>query len=263
MPRLERITLFPVKSLDGFDVAEAEVLTGGALRDDRRFALVDAEGWAVHGKRTAAVHRVRSAYDGDARTLTLGLEGDRDQRTFRLDADRDALQTWLSEALGAAVTVIEDQTSGFPDDTEAPGPTVVAAATLDAVAGWFPGLDGESCRRRFRVNLTVGGVEPFWDDRLYTEPDRVVRFRVGGVVFEGTNPCQRCVVPGRSPETGETTPAFRSRFASLRRETLPPWAEASRFDHFFRLAVNTRLADRGAGVLRVGDPVEILGPVPR
>lgn len=263
MPRLDRITVYPVKSLDGLDVAQAEVLSGGALRDDRRFALVDADGWAVHGKRTAAVHRVRSTYDRAERALTLGLEGGSDRRTFQMDADRDALQAWLSEALGVAVQVVEDQEAGFPDDTEAPGPTVVAAATLDAVAAWFPGLDGESCRRRFRANLTVGGVDPFWDDRLYEGPGRAVRFRVGGVVFEGTNPCQRCVVPGRSPTTGEAVPAFPARFASRRREALPPWAEAARFDHFFRLAVNTRLADRGAGVVRVGDPVEILGPVPR
>jgi len=122
-------------------------------------------------------------------------------------------------------------------------------------------LTMEEARRRFRANLEVGGTEPFWEDRLYDEPGSVVRFRVGDVIFEGTNPCRRCVVPSRSSTTGEVTPGFAKTFADHRRATLPAWANATRFDHFYRFAVNTRLANDG-GVIRVGDKVEILGIVP-
>ena len=178
-----------------------------------------------------------------------------------MDADGEALNAWLSEAFGVPVTVRESPESGFPDDTDAPGPTVIASATLDAVAAWFGGLDAEDCRGRFRANLEIGGTEAFWDDRLYAESGRGVRFRVGGVVIEGVNPCQRCAVPMRSPVSGETIPDFVRRFHALRERTLPPWADASRFNHFYRLAVNTRLPADAAelpAIVRVGDPVEII-----
>lgn len=61
MAHLARITIYPVKSLDGMDVPEANVLPPGELEHDRRFAIVDEEGWAVHGKRTPLVHVIRAS----------------------------------------------------------------------------------------------------------------------------------------------------------------------------------------------------------
>ena len=85
----------------------------------------------------------------------------------------------------------------------------------------------------------------------------------GGVLLEGVYPCQRCAVPGRSPTTGEAIPGFAKTFAERRREGFPAWVTASRFDHFYRLAVNTRPAQREPGSIRVGDEVAILGVTPR
>jgi len=49
------------------------------------------------------------------------------------------------------------------------------------------------------------------------------------------------------------------RFSDLRRETLPAWATLEHFDHFYRLAVNTRVAGSESGkMLRVGDPIILL-----
>ncbi|NDC55027.1 MAG: molybdenum cofactor biosysynthesis protein, partial [Planctomycetia bacterium] len=52
MPTLDRITLYPVKSLDGIDVETARVLPSGALEHDRRWRLVDLDGRVVNAKRT-------------------------------------------------------------------------------------------------------------------------------------------------------------------------------------------------------------------
>ena len=60
--------------------------------------------------------------------------------------------------------------------------------------------------------------------------------------MEGTNPCQRCVVPTRDSLTGAASSGFATEFARRRAATLPPWADRRRFDHFYRLTVNTRLA---------------------
>ena len=104
---------------------------------------------------------------------------------------------------------------------------------------------------------TNGRLPAFWEDRLYGVDERsVVRFRIGEVNFEGSNPCARCPVPARDPQTAADLVGFQKRFSDLRRETLPPWAPAARFDHFYRLAVNTRVAPTETGkLLRLGDGV--------
>jgi uncharacterized protein YcbX len=261
VPVLARITIYPVKSLDGQEVPEATVLPAGALEHDRRFALVDARGRFVNGKRTALVHRIRSWFDPQSRTVSLGPRDGDDRRVFHLDADRDALHAWLTEHFGFPVRVVEEAAAGLPDDTAAPGPTVLSTGTLEEVGRWFPGLDAGEVRHRFRANLELGDVGPFWEDRLYAEPGQVVRFRVGAVVFEGVNPCQRCVVPTRSATTGEPVPGFATTFAERRWQSLPPWTVTSRFDHFYRLAVNTRPSGPGGGTIRVGDEVTALDVV--
>ncbi|MGH7202074.1 MAG: MOSC domain-containing protein, partial [Planctomycetaceae bacterium] len=107
--------------------------------------------------------------------------------------------------------------------------------------------------------LEIDGVEAFWEDRLYGDEGEAVRFRIGEVTFEGVNPCARCVVPARESTTGESDPDFAAAFIRQRAASLPPWAARSRFDHFYRLAVNTRLSPVNAGnVVRVGDEVEII-----
>ena len=117
----------------------------------------------------------------------------------------------------------------------------------------------ESARLRFRANLEIGGVPPFWEDRLFGPPETVVPFQIGDVIFHGVNPCQRCVVPPRDPETGDPLPDFSSIFRARRELTLPEWADRARFNHFYRLAVNTRVPASQAGhTLSVGDQVLIL-----
>jgi uncharacterized protein YcbX len=257
---LARIVIFPVKSLDGRDVGEAHILPSGALEHDRRFAIVDRDGAFVNGKRDPRVHRIRSSYEPATRRLSLRLNGDASFRDFSIDDDRAAIESWLGAFFGFPVLVREGASRGFPDDSDAPGPTLVAAESLQEVAGWFPGLTEAILARRFRPNLIVRGFPPFGDDGLVGPPDAPVRFRIGEVVFEGVNPCQRCAVPTRDPETGSGDPHFARTFAVRRRETIPSWAPRERFDHFYRFTVNTRLAgDCPGGVIRVGDPVEALG----
>lgn len=253
MARLARITIFPVKSFDGVAVESASLLPSGALEHDRRWALTDSTGRWVNGKRTPRMHHLRSKFDLPTNRVTLSAEGT--LRTFSLDSDRPALEAWLATFFGLAVRLEENPTAGFPDDTDSPGPTVISTATLEAVANWFPGLSVEDVRRRFRANLEIDGVEAFWEDGLYSEQGQAIRFLIGGVLLEGTNPCQRCVVPTRSPETGERYEDFTTIFEKQRYESLPYWATRSRFDHFYRLAVNTRPTAGSAGELHIGDDV--------
>jgi uncharacterized protein YcbX len=250
---LARITIYPIKSLDGVAVESVAVLPNGALENDRRFALVDADGHYVHGKRTAAVHRIRAAYD--LSQMTVRFDGIVE---FSLADERREIGEWLTEATGITCGLVENATGGFPDDTDAPGPTLLSTATLSDVAGWFPGLTLDEVRRRFRANLEVSGVEPFLEDRLLGQAGKAEPNPLRRNTWVGVNPCQRCVVPTRDSASGEATAGFQKAFAVAREQQLPAWASRERFNHFYRLAVNTQLATGpSASRLHVGDSVTL------
>ena len=259
MPELARITVYPVKSLDGCAVETATIGERGALSLDREYALFDADGAYVNGKATRRVHRLDAAFDPATHELTLGEFDADERRTYRLrDADdRAALNAWLSDVFDEPVTVERDDAGGYPDDTEIHGPTVVSTGTIRAVADWFD-LPPENVRRRFRANLEVDATEPFWEDRLFADHGEVVTFSVGDVTLSGVNPCQRCVVPSRDPDTGTEYEGFRERFVDRREATLPEWTPSDRFDHPFRLMLNTDVPESEWGAdLAVGDPVAV------
>ncbi len=258
MPRLARIICYPIKSFDGLSVAETIVLPHGAIAEDRRFALMDQSGEYVNGKRTAKMHDLRSVYDPVARVLRIARrDGAEPERDFHLDQDRVALEAWLGEFFGLTIRLEENDAGGFPDDPEAPGPTVISTATLAEVARWFD-LEIDDARRRFRANLEIDDVEPFWEDGLLVDEGRGRKFQIGSVVFEGLKPCARCPVPTRSPDTGMPLPRFVSTFSEQRARSLPPNAPRELFDHFYRLAINTRLRSGGGNRLAVGDEVAIM-----
>jgi uncharacterized protein YcbX len=238
-------------------VTEARLLPGGALAGDRRWAMLDPEGKPVNGKRHPGVHAIRARYAPDGTRVTLSTF-ERPAVELSLLDEGAAVESWLSACLGQPIHLGRDDDGGFPDDRKASGPTVVSSASIEAVCGWFPELDGESVRRRFRANLEIGGVPAFWEDHLFGAEGVTVPFTIGGVDLRGTNPCQRCPVPPRDPDTGEILVGFQKRFSDRRRETLPAWAEPSRFDHFYRFTVNTVAPGQGGQALRVGDPVRLV-----
>ena len=278
MPTLDRITIYPVKSLDGVDVAEARVLPSGALEHDRRWQLTDMEGRVLNAKRSPLFHAIRAEFDLDARLVTLaidplataargipgverlaGLAAD----TFPLVPGPDGPCGWLAEAFGQTVLLVERPDGGFPDDREAAGPTVISTATLVEVARWFR-LDVDECRRRFRANLEIGGCDAFWEDSLASParpelqpplldlpPDLLAdpyadlpppeprAFSIGDVRFQATNVCRRCVVPSRDSRTGAVTEQFRDVFEAWRGRGLRGDVDAGAWGTLYRLGVNT------------------------
>jgi len=307
MPMLDRITVYPVKSLDGVAADAAHVLAGGALEHDRRWQLVDLEGRVVNAKRAAVMHAVRAEFRIE------GLMSSFDRSLPRLAANVVALAVdpaaieaaavpgverlaalepevfplvpgsagpcgWLAEALGFGVLLLERGEGGFPDDRDAPGPTLAAAATLVEVARWF-GFDLDECRRRFRVNLEVGGCDAFWEDSLASParpglvpavaaladlpadpyaalpPPEPRSFTIGTVAWRATNVCRRCVVPTRDSRTAAVTAHFRDAFEARRGRSLRPDVDASDWSHGYRLAVNT--AGGGGGVIGLHDDVDV------
>jgi uncharacterized protein len=293
MPTLDLITLYPVKSLDGLAVPAARVLPSGALENDRRWRLVDMEGRVVNAKRTSLFHAIRAEFALDERLVTLcvapaaitaaAIPGiDRLKKlardSFHIVPGEKGPCGWLSEALGVGVLLEERPDGGFPDDRDAPGPTLISTASLEEVARWF-GFDLAEARRRFRANLEIGGCDAFWEDTLASPaltrrppslgelpPDLPVdpyadlppaeprEFSIGEARFLVTNVCKRCVVPSRDSQTGAVTAHFRDAFEARRGRDLRADVDASGWNHFYRLAANTRPAAQ-SWTLQVGQQV--------
>jgi hypothetical protein len=258
-PRLALIQIHPIKALDAVHVKEARVGPGGGLAFDRVWALYSMDGQWVNGKRTAAIHLIRAAYGPDLSSITLSVPGDRRKipaRTFAFPGNTEDAAEWFSVYFEQQI-IVRHSREGFPDDNIANGPTIVSTASLQAVCELFPGMTLDEARQRFRTTLELDSVPAFWEDQLFGQEERSsVRFRIGEVNFEGSNPCARCPVPPRHPQTGEIIPGFQKRFSDYRRTHIPAWTPEARFDHYYRLATNTRVAPTESGkILRLGDPL--------
>jgi len=300
MSHVARISIFPVKSLDGISIDEARVLECGALEHDRRWRLVDADGRVINAKRVPELAAIRAAVDLDAGTIDLaidpaaasiaaGLSGrGLGPASFPLVPGPAGPCGWLAEALGLLtagscgmpVLLQERAAGGFPDDRDAPGPTVVATATLVEVARWF-GLELDECRRRFRTNLEIDGWEAFAEDAIASPawpeleaaaamvslpgsaagvaefpPPEPREFSIDDVVFRATGVCRRCPVPTRNSRSGIATSGFREIVEARRRQALRSDVDVAHWNGLYRLTINTVLAGP-AGRVRVGGAVRL------
>lgn len=256
MARLSRILIFPIKSLDPISLSEVEISAGGALKGDREFAIFDQLGKFVNGKRNPKIHLIRSGYNLGDRQVSLQIQNQSEVFTFHLDREREALTSWLSKFFAQPISLRQNTINGFPDDPDAWGATIVSEASLTTVQSWYeqPSIDLEQMRRRFRTNLEIADTEPFWEDQLFAKSGETVPFKIGDVQFLGTNPCQRCPVPTRDSFIGEIYPEFQKIFTRSRELSLPNNIERSRFNHFYRFAINTRIPLTEVGkVLKLDD----------
>lgn len=255
MATVERLSVYPVKGLDGIDVDRTDILEGGTFRYDREFALFDADGEVLNGKRTEAVHDLTTGFDPKAGLFEVETEAG-ERRQFDLGDASEPAEEWFSDYFSVELELRRDASLGFVDRREM-GPSVISTATLETVASWFDDVTVEGARRRLRANLEISDVPAFWEDRFVG--DDAPAFAAGGVRFEGVTPCGRCVVPERDPDTGARTAEFRERFVEKRRETFPEWADEGAFDHYYSVMTIARVPepDRERSI-SVGDDVEIV-----
>jgi uncharacterized protein YcbX len=281
MAELSRIRVYPIKSLDGVDVESVPVCGSGRMKHDREYALFDADGEYVNGRQNALVHELSSAVDLETGEVALGIH-DSDRRfecTLDTLTENPELAAWLSDFFGEPVSVEGATKTNFADSAggispmtiSATGPTVVSTATLREVASWYEDLDVSDIRRRLRANLEISGVEPFWEDKLFTDKDHAVEFRIGDVTVHGMMSKPRCVVPSRDPDTGELSKEFSKRFVEKRRESFPEWADPDNLGerigfeapNYFYVTVVTRVPGTEAGKqFTRGDEVTIGDRIP-
>ncbi len=255
-PEVSRITIYPVKSLDGIDMPRAVISSGGALENDRRFAMRDESGKYINGKKNPRVHKLKPRFSEGLKEVRFSVDGMGEGPEFELNVNNTSLTKWLSEYFSMKVSLVENSGSGFPDDTEAYGPTIASSASYEMIAGWFENMTSAEVHKRFRANIVLNNCIPFWEDNLFSESGIEKQFQIGNILFYGVNPCNRCIVPTRNPDTGESASEFQRIFIEKRKEHFPPEIDAGRFDHYYKFTVNTRIPFSEAGkVIAAGDKV--------
>ncbi|MGA9333493.1 MAG: MOSC domain-containing protein [Rudaea sp.] len=265
MATLAGIHIYPLKSGAPLQRDEALVEPRGLVHD-RRWMVVDEQGSFLTARKHPRLTLIRAQPDGDWLTLDapamprLQLKPAPDDRrddvvvwdsTVRAAWADATAQAWISEFLCAPARFV------FMDSgcARAIDPTYSTPGDEVSFADGYPlllisqaALDHLNAKLiepipmlRFRPNLVVA------DTRAHAEDDWK-RIRVGGIEFEIVKPCMRCTIPTIDIETGE----FDPHGEPLR--TLKTYRRAAKGVSF-----GQNLIPRGAGTLRLGDRVEVLG----
>jgi hypothetical protein len=259
MPFIDSLWIYPIKALDGVKVDRSDILQNGALAHDRAYALFDSSGTPINGKRTTAIHRLRARYNLVERIVTLREEEASLETSFHLEHDRASIEQWFSEHLKMAVILQHNPSGGYPDDENAPGPTLASLESYENVRGWFPNLSINELFARFRSNIIITGGGAFWEDRILGTEQQVVSIRIGEAIYEIVGPSSRCVVPTRDSKTGEPDERFQKTFSKMRKRTMHKGVHLIWFDHYYKFALNLRpVASKHRHQIKLGDEVIIL-----
>lgn len=183
MAYLAGIYIYPIKALDGVARSNATLLSSGALQHDRQWALFDEQGKYVNGKNNPKVHLIRTGFDTDFKTVSLQVYPKGQTDVFDLDEERGAIEAWFQDYFGFPVNLYQNTQTGYPDDLNANGPTLISTATIETVASWFPDVSVAEMRSRLRANLEVGGVPAFGKIVYSTEKIIVYPFKLAMSYF--------------------------------------------------------------------------------
>ncbi|PJE96859.1 MOSC domain-containing protein [Streptomyces carminius] len=273
MPALTALVRYPVKSLAGAGTARAAVEPWG-LSGDRRWMVTGPDGTLLTQREhpRLALAAAEPLPGGGLRLSGPGMPpltvevpdpaaGTVVARMWRTKVEvveaADGAHTWLTAYLGTGARLVHLDAPGHrrPVDPEygRPGETVNLAdefplllttvSSLEALnlliaQGDHPD-EGPLPMGRFRPNAVVEGTPPWAEDGWR-------RVRIGEVSFRVVKPCARCVVTTTDQATGERG-----------KEPLRTLARHRRFGD--ALVFGQKLVPEHTGVLRTGDPFEVLG----
>lgn len=253
MRTVARISVTPVKGFALLHPDEIELTRAGVV-EDRRFALVDAEGKRLRSSHVSWPVVVHGEYDASAELLRLRFPGGKliegsalgsgpvrawDFHGGQTEQGRIVEGEWndgLSALAGHDVRIVRPERVGAVREDPVTLVSHASVARLEREAG------GSVDARRFRMLLDLDGCaeheEDTWDGR---------RLRVGEAVLRVGGPVPRCAVTTRDPDSGARdldTLRLIKGYRGVR--------DGEAIDFGVYAAVEQ------AGRVRVGDPVEPL-----
>ena len=265
--RLASIHIYPMKAARAVDLDESFVEPWG-LAGDRRWLLVDEDGRFISQREEPSLARVVVTcgpggihVSADGRTALAIAEPQAGAALAKVTVWSSTLlaaeagpaaDAWFSAYLGGPVRLVylDDPTRRPVDPQYGRNGDVVSfadgypllltsAGSLGQLGDWLA-ADGETPvpMTRFRPSVVVAGAPPWAEDGWR-------RIRIGAVPFRVAKPCGRCVVTTTDQITGDRG-----------RQPLTMLGQRRRFGQ--ELVFGQNLIPDSGGVIRIGDPVEIL-----
>jgi uncharacterized protein YcbX len=210
MRTLVRLSVTPVKALRLSHPPEAD-LTAAGIAADRRFYLIDEDDHLFDASDHGGLQQIVAAYDPGTEQLRLtfpdgaAVEDAADRLEGSITTDffgravtgrvvDGAFAGALSLAIGRTVRLVRVAHDGDGQDVHPL--TLVSSASVHEIGSRGDRSDLDA--RRFRMNLEIGGCDPYeedsWDGGLV---------RVGEATIRVRGQVPRCVVTTLGPDTGE------------------------------------------------------------
>jgi uncharacterized protein YcbX len=265
--QLSDLYIYPVKSLGGIRLTEAQLDSRG-LRHDRRWLIVNERNQFMTQRQTAAMAylKLEPAYNGfllrhtarpELLPLFVPFEATPDKTLFVTIWDdmvfawraRPECDEWLSEALGQSCKLVymsdmvcrtvepefnpDNQLVSFADGYPYLLLGQNALAELNTRLAEPVGMD------RFRPNLVFSGGEAFVED-TWNE------FQIGEVTFRAVRACSRCVLTTINQQTGQKHP-----------QSEPLRTLASYRTQSGKVKFGQNVTGPAAGTIRLGDAISV------
>ncbi|MFY7888335.1 MAG: MOSC domain-containing protein [Spirosomataceae bacterium] len=226
MITLSEIWIYPIKSLGGISLNEANVTERG-LEYDRRWLLVDDAGVFLTQRQYASLALFSVALTEDGflevtnRKSNQSLSFSTQQYSNKqvevkvwddmiwANEVSEEVSLWFSNQLDKQVRLVY-----MPDSSKRAVDARYAQTDVDitSFADGYPflligqsslddlnnRLESAVTMNRFRPNFVVKGASPYQEESWY-------EFQLGAVDFWGVKPCARCILITINPVTGERT----------------------------------------------------------
>lgn len=257
---------YEVKSCRRVHIASAGVTKIG-FENDRRLMVVDATGKYVSQRKhpqLARVHAMRTdnrymvfMYDNPiTSTLQINLDDPKHSAVVPVSIHNDKgtgiylgdeAAAWFTEVVGSPARLVSldsrthaSNTLGRTIDMSFADGYPILLTSESSHTDLSSRLSWTRPMTRFRPNIVVSGLEPYAEDNW-------AEIEIGGVRFEGSHPCGRCVMTTIDQETGKHDPEGEP-FKTLRDYRMGP--QGPMFGKNF--------VPLNAGRINVGDKVTVL-----
>ncbi|NQT62513.1 MAG: MOSC domain-containing protein [Candidatus Marinimicrobia bacterium] len=238
MPKLDQISIYPIKSCSGIDLQSSQVLNRG-FPLDRRWLLIDEAGQFISQRTTPLLGQVKISQNNDH---LLVKYPDKSSLKLHLNVKshvRQQAMIWKDKVDGVWVgqesdnwfsDVLEQQVHLIHMNEDVHRPLIKKNLPQDrsfevSFADGYPylltsqeSLDDLNSRlkspipmNRFRSNLVVSGFKAFAEDEWK-------RIRIGEVEFMVVKPCARCQVTTIDQKTGAASKEPLKTLATYRKQ---------------------------------------------
>ncbi|MEP6850133.1 MAG: MOSC domain-containing protein [Acidobacteriota bacterium] len=278
MMKISEINIYPVKSLKGIGLPEAQVEKRG-LRHDRRWMLTDRSNVFFTQRefpRMATINvtigddSVKFTAKGSPQLLVPLVPGTQDRRQVTIwqnvcegEVYQDEVNDWFSEILetDCQLVYMPEATERHVNERFDSGNDIVSFADgyplmllgENSVAELNSRLPERLPMNRFRPNLVVSGSDAFAEGTWN-------RIRIGDVTFRVVKPCVRCVMTTVDQATGEfdgKEPLKTLASYRMAKDVLPSSYESMGLSANGVLFGENLIPD-SPGRIALGDPVEAM-----